>query len=263
MAQPIFRQASLSDYFVEVARGNVSGVSTIHKFGRNSAVGTSFTPISVGGIYRTPQVAAATALRVKAGNANDTAAGTGAREITVQGLDETGALVTEALATAGGSASANTSATFIRLFRAWVSASGTYATSAAGSHAAAIVIEKAAGSEDWLTIDFTNFPKSQSEIGIYSVPLGSQAFISTIHISVDSSKSVDLLFFQRQGILDAAAPYEAMRMVMRFSGVSGEERFQPYSPLGPYPACTDIGFMAKGASTPAVDVDFEILLFPT
>lgn len=28
----------------------------VHKFGRNSAVGTSFVPVCIGGVYQTPQV---------------------------------------------------------------------------------------------------------------------------------------------------------------------------------------------------------------
>ena len=100
----------------------------VHKFGHNAAVGTSYEPISAGGIYRSPQVSGATAVRVKAGNVADTAAGLGAQAVTVQGLDETGALAEETLVTAGTSASAPGTITFIRIFRAFVSASGVYAS---------------------------------------------------------------------------------------------------------------------------------------
>ncbi len=74
-----------------ISRGLVDGQSVVHKFGRG-VVGTSFVPIAFGNIYRTPQPANATALRVKAGDANDTAAGTGAREVMVQGLSATGGI---------------------------------------------------------------------------------------------------------------------------------------------------------------------------
>jgi hypothetical protein len=246
----------------QITAGLAPGWTSVHKFGRHLGVGTSFVPVSIGGIYRTPQVAGATALRVKAGNANDTAAGTGAREITLIGLDETGAEVTEALATAGGSASSNSSATFIRLYRAYVSASGTYATASAGSHSADIVIENAAGSEDWLTISSTDFPRSQSEVASYSVPLGFTAYVTNIIVSVESTKPADFLMFQRQNILETAAPYSAMRVVLEMGGVDGEEIITPNLSYGPFPALTDIGFMCKaGASTPEVDVDFEILLW--
>ena len=232
----------------------------IHKFGSNGDVGTTFEPISIGGIYRTPQPAAATALRVKAGSANDTAAGSGAREITLEGLDSTGAYVSEALATAGASASSNSSASFIRLYRAYVSASGTYATASAGSHSANIVIENSAGTEDWLTIQSTGFPRAQSEVGAYTVPLGKKAYVISYTIDVDSQKTADILFFKRGSILDASAPYEAMRLVFELTGLSGQETVQPKTPIGPFDELTDIGFMAKAAATAVVGVDFELIL---
>lgn len=246
---------------LEVARGQFSNLSVIHKFGRNPAVGTTYVPINIGGIYRTPQVAGATALRVKAGNTNDTALGSGAREITLQGIDETGALVTEAIPTAGIAAGADSTATFIRLFRAWVSESGTYATQIAGSHADDVVIENAAGSEDWLTIDATDFPKGQSEIAVYTVPLGKEAYVKSFAIIIGSTKIADVLLFKRGGILDAAAPYEAMREQYFAGGVVGTQAVNPETPLGPYPAGTDVGWMAKVTqATGPIAVDFEILL---
>jgi hypothetical protein len=245
-----------------MARGDVPGMSIVHKFGANSAVGTSFAPVTDGGIYRTPQVSGATALRVKAGgNANDTAAGSGAREITLIGLDETGEEITETVATAGASASSSTSATFIRLYRVFVSASGSYATSAAGSHSGDIVIENGAGTEDWATIASSGFPAGQSEIACYTVPLGKRAFVQSIFVTVDSNKRADVIGFQRPNILETAAPYSAMRKFVELPAVSGEEQITPTSPMGPYAALTDIGFMSKVASgVAAVDVDFEILL---
>lgn len=251
------------DFLIETQKGAIPKHSIVHKFGRNAAVGTSFVPITLGGVYRTKQVAGAVALRVKAGgDANDTAAGTGAREVTFQGLDETGALVEEAVATAGASASVATTTTFIRLFRAWVSSSGTYATTAAGSHAADIVIEDSGGAEDWATIDATAWPRGQTEIAVYSVPLTYTAFVLGITMFSDSSKTSNAVLFQRQNILETAAPYTAMREVVTlFSTGNDETLLKPRSPWGPFPALTDIGFMGKvNTGTSELDVDFEILL---
>ena len=249
------------DFYMEVAKGNIAGHSLVHKFGHNDAVGTTYVPIAQGGIYRTPQPAAATTLRVKAGNTNDTAAGSGAREVTVQGLDETGAVVTEALATAGLSASAATSATFIRFFRAWVSDSGTYATQTAGSHAAAIVIENSAGTQDWGTITATGFPVAQSEIGAYSVPAGFDAYLLSTIIFTDTAKTTNLIFFRRESILDAAAPYDGMRIVFDVTLEGGQTQYKPVSPQGPFTGPCDLGYMGKiDAGTASVHVDFDLLL---
>ena len=248
---------------LNIAFGDFGSLSTIHKFGHNIAVGTTYVPITSNGVYRTPQVAGATTLRVKAGgHANDTAAGSGAQEITLQGLDETGAEVTEVVATAGASASAATSTTFIRLYKAWVSETGTYATAAAGSHAATITIENGAGTEDWAEIVLAGFAEASTNIAAYTVPLGYRAFIRSIHPTVDSSKTATILGFFRENILETASPYSPMRMFIELGGITGSiAPIKPMAPFGPYPALTDIGFMAKVASTTAeVDIDFEILL---
>jgi len=234
----------------------------VHKFGRNTAVGTSFVPVTFGGVYPTPQVGSATQLRIKAGgDANDDAAGTGAREVTLIGLDANGDEVTEAIATAGASASSATTNSFIRLYRAYVSASGTYATASAGSHAASITIENSAGGTDWLTIDAAAFPLAQSEVGAYSVAAGKKAYVFSAYAATDSSKSTDIVFFQRTSILQTAEPYDAMRVVFDIKSTEAFVDFAPRAPLGPFVGPCDLGFMAKVSSTTSeVSVDFELLV---
>lgn len=251
--------------WLDVARGLQSGFTTVKKFGRNSSIGTTFAPISLGGVYNTPQSGSATTLRVKAGgNANDTAAGSGAREITLIGLDENFNEVTETLATAGASASSATTTTFTRLYRLFVSASGTYSTSAAGSHSADIVIENGSGGTDWATIDSTNFPKGQSEIGAYTIPAGKTGYVKLRDVSIESTKTMDLIFFSRANADETAAPYTAMIAQSVVSGVAGGsiETFGGVDiPFGPYVGPCDIGFMGRVASsTAAAAVEFEIFL---
>lgn len=254
------------EWLAEVAKGAVPGFSLVHKFGEGSAVGTTPVPLTQGKVYRTPQAASATTLRIKAGgNANNTAAGTGARAIFLEGLDATGAVITETLATAGASASASTSQSFMRLYRAYVSASGTYATPNSLSTGSmpvpsTIVIENTAGTEDWLTISASTVPNAQSEVGCYTVPLGKTAYLLDFALTVDSAKSASIWLFKRNNILQSAAPYEAMRVVKEYEGVSGSldrvfrapERFD---------ALTDIIWAGKfPSSTGEISVEFTLLL---
>lgn len=258
---PVVRQPAA------ITGGFVDGWSVVHKFGHNLAAGTTFELVTPQGVWRTPQVSGATALRIKAGNANDTADGSGARQVTLQGLDETGALVSATLPTAGTSASTTTTITFLRLFRFFVSESGTYATQSAGSHAANIVIENAAGTEDWGQLDFPSggFPKGQSYVGCYTVPLGYQAYVTHIQAITDSAKVTDLVFFKRENILETSAPYSPMRsqLDLHVANAGGID-FTIEAPLGPFPALTDIGMMAKvDTGSAEVDVNFEIWLRAT
>lgn len=250
--------------WLDVKRGLATGITAIKKFGRNAAVGTSFVPITFSGNYNTPQSGSATTLRIKAGgDANDTAAGSGARELTLEGLDENFALATETLVTAGASASSATTTTFTRLFRAYVSKSGTYATASAGSHVGDITIENGAGGTDWAIIDSADFPKSQSEIGAYSVPSGKTAYVFLDDITIDSGKTVDIVFFQRANIDETAAPYTAMRATSVLTGLTGgsTDLSGRQIPLGPFVGPCDIGWLGKvDATTGSIGVEFEIFL---
>lgn len=252
---------STNDFLLDISQGRAGEYSVVHKFGRNMDVGTSFEPICNSGLYRTPQSGSATQLRVKAGNAADASGGAGARAITLVGIDANGDEITETIATNGESAGTASTNSFMRLYRAFVSSSGTYAAQSAGSHVGAITIENSAGTEDWLTISATGFPAGQSEVGAYTVPNGYKAYIKNIFLFVDSSKPATLLLFQRQNILETAAPYSSMRVVFEVDSAGGGISVPRDVPLGPFPANTDIGFMGKVATTAAtVTVSFDIIL---
>ena len=250
-------------YFVDVVSGNApSGAQVVHKFGRNDTVGTTFEPVAFGGIWRTPQVAAATTLRVKAGgDAADTAAGDGARSIVLEGIDLTGAFATETLVTAGISASTSGSVSWIRIFRAFVGSSGTYSAIVADSHADVITIENTAGTENWVVIDSNGVARGQSEIAAYTVPTGKTAYLLDIHYAVDTTKTTGIILFQRPNILQAAAPFSAAREVLVLSGISSSDSQTFEIPLGPFEEHTDIWLMANvSATTSEMGIGFEILL---
>lgn len=252
----------LKHWGLEVARGNVPNTAAKHQFGSAIDITTSYTPVTTNQVYMTKQVAGAVSLRIKAGgNANDTAAGSGAREVTLVGLDETGAEVTKTVATAGASASSATTATFIRLYDAYVSSSGAYGLPGTGAHSAAITIEDSGGTADWAVISATGYPHGKSHIGCYSVPLGKQAFITHYQLTMDGNKPVDFILITRENILETAAPYTSAESELEVFGLQESLSHNDVSvPAGPYPALTDLIWMAKGASAPDVTVDFEILL---
>jgi hypothetical protein len=246
--------------FAEIAtRGHYPGITIVHKFGKNAAVGTSYTPITISGFYRTPT--ALTSLEIVSSSADDAAAGTGARTVYIQGIGTGWAEVSETV-TLNGTTAVDLANQYFRIYRAYVVTSGTYATSSAGSHAGDITIRVDGGGDTWATINgSSSFPKAQTEIGVYTVPAGYTAYVKEVYLDVESNKAADILMFQRPDADTVSAPYAAMRVVQDFNGVEAEVIEQFSSPLGPFPASTDIGFMAKVASgTGSVSVDFEILL---
>ena len=254
---------SNKEFLIEVQKGNIPGHSIIHKFGRNPLVGVTYVPICSTGIYRTPQVSGATTLRIKAGGSvDDDAAGTGAREILLQGLDETGAEFEELIVTNGASASLPTTKNFIRWYRGFVNGSGTYADQLTGSMADTITIENGAGTEDWGIIDKNGFVSSQTYIGVYTVPLGKTAYMLSGKLRLDTTKIIDAIFFKREDILQTAPPYSAMKAQLEATGLDSLGYvFLPKSASTPIPALSDIGFMAKvSTGTADVSIEMEILL---
>ena len=73
-------------YELQVAKGQIVGASSVNKFGANSNVGTTEETIWTNGGNITWPAAAFTAYIVSS-DAADTSAGTGARTVTVSGLD--------------------------------------------------------------------------------------------------------------------------------------------------------------------------------
>jgi len=99
---------------------------TVHKFGRNPSVSTNTAPEDVwaaGGLMVWPTQAST--LTIVSDSANDSAAGSGAQQIRVEGLDENFDEIYE-LVELNGLTSVATLHTFFRVDRAYVTRVGTY-----------------------------------------------------------------------------------------------------------------------------------------
>ena len=249
-----------TDFYTEVQKGNIPGHSIINKFGRapTSTINVE-SSVSDLGLMQFP--VAASTMRVKAGgNAADTAAGAGAREITIYGLDETGALAEEAVATAGASASAATTITFLRVFRARVTSAGTYTTTSiatVGVNQAAVTIEDSGGAADYVRIPAF---EGTTEYAGYHVALGTTAYLIDTHINVDAAKSSDAILYQRRDILDSTAPVQSRRVVNYIDGIAGNISVDYKGPIS-FPALTDIWFnFIPSANGTECSVNFELLI---
>ncbi len=247
-------------FLIEVMKGNVPGHILVHKFGK-ATVGTTLTPICASLVYQTPTTAQA--LEFVSSDANDTAAGTGAREITILGLDENWQEVTQTLVT-NGTTAVDLTTDLVRLYRWYVSESGSYATQTVGSHAGVLTIRADGAGATWSLIGITPFPIGQSEIGAYTIPVGYRAFVFIQELQVDSTKTVDAIFFQRTRANDISAPFGTMRALANFIGISGQINPNTNAPQNGFTEvgeAADIGYMAKVTSATAdISVVFEILL---
>ena len=82
----ISRVGKTEPFELQVSRGQITYHEFVHKFGFYDSVSTSLTTIwSQGGIYS--YLSAASTLYISSSSTDDTVAGTGARTVTVSGLD--------------------------------------------------------------------------------------------------------------------------------------------------------------------------------
>lgn len=142
-----------------------------------------------------------------------------------------------------------------------MSSSGTYATSAASSHAGTLTLREAGGGATWFTfglVDGLGF--GQSQIACYTVPAGKTLLVYNVVATVDATKAVNLYMFQRDSANDTTVPYSAMRVVRHYDGIANEFEVHMHFPLK-FSAYTDVGFMAETSSgTASLSVQFDGLL---
>lgn len=243
----IGRYVSADNFQFRVVSGQLPGFNLVTLAGHNEEVGATFEFVTDNGIFRMPQLGDETTLRIAAGgDAADNAAGLGAQEIVLTGLDETGALVSELVVTNGILASLPTTTTFLRLLRIVVTKSGTYPIDLAiASHTGVIVIEDGAGTEVWGQIPLDGFAHSADKIGCGTVALGRRAYIINIEINIDSSKLVDVALFVRNNILENTPPYSPFIIGQELKAIEGSQSFNFDFPQGPFQALTDIGLVAR------------------
>jgi hypothetical protein len=247
-----------SNFEFDVARGLHPEHFNVHKFGYNAAVPNgSFADIYTNGaatpLY--PWPTSASVLNIKAGgDAADTAAGAGAQSILVQGLDADFNPIEELIVTAGAGASANTTASFRRVSRAFVVDAGTYT----GANADDIDIENVANN----VVAQIPAGMGQTQQTHYTVPAGKTAYLTCFHtqVSAGANKDADVRFFQRLNADDAATPFGAKRLVLQRIGLQGPDH-QPILAFIPFAAKTDLWAEAQGnGAVTGVDISYDLIV---
>ena len=82
----ITRQGTFEPFGLQVSRGQIQGHSTVIVFGYNPDVDTTEESVWPDG-GTIPHPTSASVLKISSSSANDTAAGTGARTVYIEGLD--------------------------------------------------------------------------------------------------------------------------------------------------------------------------------
>jgi len=165
---------------MDIALGGVGRAEFIQKFGRNPSIGNAPETVwNYGGIYVYPTVAAP--VYVSGSDEQDGAAGTGARTVTVLGLDANYNMIQETLTVDG----APSGSSFLRVYRAFVVTAGTL-----GANKGTVLISTGATGTGTVLADIgtigsgTTYGTGQTFLGLYTVPAGYKGYLTRWNIGV-------------------------------------------------------------------------------
>ena len=173
---------SNTEFFLEVARGNISGMTGVNKFGRNDDIDSAsgYEDIWAGGGTRV-YLSSAETMDIVSDDANDdgSPASTGALTLRIEGLDSSYDEISEDV-TLNGTTAVTTSNSYLRVHRAYILTAGSSGTN-----------------EGTITIDPTTSGSGsrqgsigpgdgQTLISHYTIPNGKTAFFVGGQLSIAS-----------------------------------------------------------------------------
>lgn len=168
------------DFLIDVALGNVAGHSLVSKFGHNAAVQTGGTAEDIwdaGGDWAKPTVARVH--NITSTDADDTAAGTGARTLDIYGLDGSGNLQNETISMSGTTNSA-TSNSYTMIHRMVVATAGS-SNSNEGTISATAVTDSTVTAQ-------VAIGEGQTLMAIYEIPTGKTAYLLSWYAGTTSGQ---------------------------------------------------------------------------
>jgi len=169
--------AAQEPYQLQVSKGQVTGASSVYKFGYNPDInGTEETVWSQGGDVVWP--AAAFTTFISSSSTADTSAGTGAQTVTVEGLDENYAVQSVTVSMNGqtqvqiGDASG-----WIRINRAFVATAGSGGTAAGTVYIAATGVSSGVPTG---TVYASITDGNQTQMAVYTVPASHTLYLDDL-----------------------------------------------------------------------------------
>jgi len=237
---------------VDMSEGRVLNTDFIHKFGRNPNVGGAPETIWMqGGIYS--YLTSPSTVYVTSNDAADAAAGTGARSVTVQGLDVNYQEVEETL-TVGGSVS---TVEFLRVFRAFVVDSGSE-----GTNVGDVTVTTGAGGSGTVLADIgtigtgTTFGLGQSQLALYTIPAHCTGYLITWNVGIGAYNSTATVSLYTR-VFDTG--YESFR-TRDIMDVPGGFHTRNYNVPIKIPARTDIEVRAIASTGSIISASFDLVL---
>jgi hypothetical protein len=232
-----------TDMCLEIARGNVSGMSSVHKFGNNGAVGTSYETIWTGGsTYVYPSSAVQMSISSSSVNDDGDPVGTGARTLTIYGLDASYNDINETI-TMNGTGAVVTTNSYMRVYRMVVRTVGS-----TGSNVG--TISAINGGTTYAIIEPTY---NQTLMAFYTVPAGKTAYLKKWYVNTGKASDLEVDFYVR--------PFgECFQLKEHVHIYESSYEYEFCVPLK-YTEKSDIEIRAKtSATTQEVSAGFDLIL---
>lgn len=234
-------------YELSVSQGEVSGSTTLYKFGYNGDVtSTEETIWTPGGDinYRDDAIT----VEVSSSNINDTSGGTGARTIKVIGVDENYNQIEEDI-TMGGTNIVTGEKNFLRVFRSFVTSAGTSET-----NIGTITIRSSDTDVTMAEIPVNGGGEGQTQMAVYTVPAGKTLYVNqltfTASVSGTGNKYATIKLISR----DSTTKVKRVRFVNVMNANRDTANFK--YPLV-YPEKTDLECRASSNDTALISASFE------
>lgn len=226
-ASPVPVSGPLTDFELRASAVTVSVLPPtairVDVNGFNPAVGAAYENIDTLGAATPYMPTAAVSIEALSTNANDTAAGTGARTILVTGLNGNFDQQTETITLNGVGVVAGANQ-YIRVLKVEVITVGTYG----GTNAGTITVRQSGGGTIFQRIEI-GYSRSMS--AHYCVPRGYYLNISGADLTNESSKPADVTVISRDNANIVAAPYTASVTQKQYRGVVGVNHFDYEVPV--------------------------------
>jgi hypothetical protein len=248
----ISRVGTSEPFELQVARGQIAWHYDVHKFGFNSDIDDSLETVwAQGGLYS--YLAAATQLSISSSSTDDTSAGTGARTVTLSGLDADYNEISETI-TLNGQTAVNTTNSYLRIFRMVVNSAGSGGENAGVIYAGTGTVTSGVPANKYATIAIGD---NQTLMAIWTVPANYTAYLLQTDVTVATTQNNKYCTASL-----VARPYgEVFQVKDRFVKAESQTTLTYSLPLE-FEEKTDIEYRAIGDSAGAdiaISAAFEIV----
>ena len=235
---------------IVISAGDLTGYSAINKFGRNPNIGGAPETIWMYGgryVYLTSQ----STVYAHSADTADSVSGTGARTVTIQGLDGNYESIEETVTVRSGVA---TTAQFLRVFRAFVVTSGS-----TGTNEGNIIISTGAAGTGTVLADIgtigtgTTYGLGQTQLALYTIPADKTGYLTAWNIGVGSyNDAVTVTLLSRE--------FNSAFRTRDIMDVPGGSHVRNYSVPIKLPAKTDVEIIGIASTGTNISSSFDIIL---